>query len=153
LVEGPVHAEVRLHNDRFWVMEIAGRTIGGECARVLDTVLGMPLEAAVLRSAAGQRLELPAKRDAVGVLMIPITEAGILRRVEGVMDAERVRYIDSVQISIGSGNTLVPLPEGDSYLGFIFARGPTPDDVEKALRAAHACLRVIVAPAFDIQPA
>ena len=36
---------------------------------------------------------------------------------------------------------LVPLPEGDSYLGFIFARGETPDEVEAALRAAHACLR------------
>jgi hypothetical protein len=40
----------------------------------------------------------------------------------------------------------VPLPEGESYLGFIFARGDTPAEVESALRAAHACLR------FDVQP-
>jgi hypothetical protein len=38
----------------------------------------------------------------------------------------------------------VPLPEGWQYLGFIFARGNSPAEVEDALRIAHARLR------FDI---
>jgi hypothetical protein len=41
---------------------------------------------------------------------------------------------------------LVPLPEGASYLGFIFARAETPTAVERALRAALAHLR------FDVDP-
>jgi hypothetical protein len=36
---------------------------------------------------------------------------------------------------------LVPLPEGESYLGFIFARGNRPDEVEAVLREAHQQLR------------
>jgi len=32
---------------------------------------------------------------------------------------------------------LVPVPEGNRYLGFIFASGDTPEAVEAALRAAH----------------
>jgi hypothetical protein len=40
----------------------------------------------------------------------------------------------------------VPLPEGASYLGFIFAHGETPADVERALRQAHACLRFVIDP-------
>ena len=35
---------------------------------------------------------------------------------------------------------LVPLPEGASYLGFIFARGETRDTVERSLRIAHGRL-------------
>jgi hypothetical protein len=45
---------------------------------------------------------------------------------------------------------LIPLPEGDSYLGFIFARGETPDEVEAALRTAHACLRFEIATGIPI---
>ncbi len=37
-----------------------------------------------------------------------------------------------------------PLPEGDQYLGFIFAEGDTRHHVEKALTAACDRLRVII---------
>ena len=40
---------------------------------------------------------------------------------------------------------LVPLPEGSSYLGFIFARGESPEAVEQALRRSHAELRFHIA--------
>ena len=36
------------------------------------------------------------------------------------------------------------LPEGDRYLGFLFARGDTPAEVERSLRAAHACLEIVI---------
>ena len=54
--------------------------------------------------------------------------------------------VDDVRITAKPDQTLVPLPEGASYLGFIFARGATSADAEQALRDAHACLR------FDIDP-
>ena len=37
-----------------------------------------------------------------------------------------------------------PLPEGDRYLGFLFARADTPDEVESALREAHTLLEVVI---------
>jgi hypothetical protein len=83
---------------------------------------------------------------AAGVLMIPIPQAGILRRVEGLMAAERVPYIEEVRIEVREGYEIVPLPEGASYLGFIFARAPNAEAAERALRAAHAHLRIVVAP-------
>ena len=78
--------------------------------------------------------------------MLPTPRAGILRRVEGVLEASRVPGVESVEISVREGYELVPLPEGESYLGFVFARAATPREVEAALRAAHACLRVVTAP-------
>ncbi|HWE53962.1 MAG TPA: hypothetical protein VG435_00535, partial [Acidimicrobiales bacterium] len=51
-----------------------------------------------------------------------------------------------VEITISAGRAVVPLPEGDRYLGFVFARGPTAADVEFALRRAEAALDVIVSP-------
>ena len=85
-----------------------------------------------------------------GVLMIPIARAGILRRVEGVLAAQRTRYIEDVVIAVREGHELVPLPEGNSYLGFVFARAPTASQAEAALRAAHACLNIVVAPLWKL---
>ena len=88
--------------------------------------------------------------DAAGVLMIPIRTAGILRRIEGMTAARAVDFIEDILISIRDGYELVPLPEGSSYLGFMFARAPTAQQVEAALRAAHEQLNIVVAPLLKI---
>ncbi|GMR08404.1 MAG: ATP-grasp domain-containing protein [Gammaproteobacteria bacterium] len=153
LHHGPVHAELRIDDQTdpgIWLLEVAARTIGGECARLMRFSTGYCLEELVLAEATGQRLPRQPLEQAVGVLMLPITQRGILRRIEGVTAAQRVNYIEQVLISFNEGYELVPLPEGASYLGFIFARGPTASAVEKALREANACLRVVTAPLLDI---
>jgi hypothetical protein len=66
--------------------------------------------------------------------------------VSGVDDARAVPGIDEVQMTAKTDQVLVPLPEGASYLGFIFAHAPTPDAVERALREAHAQLRFTIDP-------
>lgn len=150
LREGPVHAELRLHAGDAWIMEIAARTIGGQCARLLRFSTGFSLEGLVLAHAIGEGLPVAAGRGGAGVLMIPIPGPGMLRRVEGVMKALRVPFIEDLEISVREGYELTPLPEGGSYLGFIFARAPTPEQAEQALREAHACLRIVIAPVIRI---
>ncbi len=147
LREGPVHAEVRLNADGAWVLEVAARSIGGLCARTLRFGAGITLEELILRHAAG--LDLPPhdrERSASGVLMLPIRRAGRLREVRGQVDARAVAGVEGLTITVPRGETLVPLPEGDRYLGFLFARAATPDAVERALRTAWAALEVVVDP-------
>jgi biotin carboxylase len=147
LREGPVHAELRVNERGPWILEIAGRSIGGLCSGVLRFGTDVCLEELILRHAVG--LELPSlerERRAAGVMMIPIPRAGVLRGYEGVEEAGAVPGVEGVEITAKPHYPLVPLPEGASYLGFIFARGETPQEVEAALRAAHARLR------FDIRP-
>lgn len=146
LCEGPVHAECRINADGVWILEVAARTIGGLCGRLLRFGTGHGLEELVLMHALGQAPDMRNETGGAGVLMIPIAQAGILRRVEGVLAAQKVPFIEAVEIDVREGYELVPLPEGSSYLGFIFARAPTPAEAEAALRTAHACLRVVVAP-------
>lgn len=153
LVEGPVHAECRINERGVWILEVAARTIGGLCARLLTYGTGHSLEELVLAQAMGQPLTLNAERPASGVLMIPIPEAGVFKRVEGLLEAQRVEGIVDIDIQIREGYELVPLPEGASYLGFIFAQADTPDEVEAALRKAHALLKIIVSPLFQINVA
>ncbi|MBX5451471.1 ATP-grasp domain-containing protein [Thermogemmatispora sp.] len=146
LREGPAHAELRVNEQGPWMLEIAGRSIGGLCSTILEFGAGMCLEELILRHALG--LELPSlerRPEAAGVMMIPIPRAGILKGVYGVEDARQVPLITGVEITAPLNNRLVPLPEGASYLGFIFARGDSPAAVEEALRTAHRCLR------FDIR--
>ncbi|MCP5152331.1 MAG: ATP-grasp domain-containing protein [Ectothiorhodospiraceae bacterium] len=150
---GPVHAELRVGAGGPWVIEVAARTIGGDCARLLRFGTGHSLEALVLAQAVGLPLETSSEHGGAGVLMIPTPAAGTLRRVEGVLDASRIPGIEEVSITVREGYELVPLPEGASYLGFVFARAASAADAEAALRAAHAAMRVVVAPLWRIEPA
>jgi hypothetical protein len=83
-------------------------------------------------------------------MMIPIPKAGILKRVEGLEEAMAVPGIEEIDITMRPGYPLVPLPEGSSYLGFIFARGEAPAEVEEALRAAHQRLRFVIATGIPV---
>lgn len=151
LLEGPVHAEARLPADGCVIMEVAARTIGGECARLLDFGTGHSLEALVISHAIARPLQFDHQAGGAGVLMLPITTAGILRRIEGITAARAVPWIEDILISRRDGYELVPLPEGNSYLGFMFARAPTAAEAETALRTAHACLKVVTAPLLRIE--
>jgi len=145
LREGPVHAELRVNDRGPWMLEIAGRSIGGLCSTVLEFGTGMCLEELILRHAIGEDITA-VERDghAAGVMMIPIPGAGMLKAVQGVEEARNVPLITGVEITARLNHPLVPLPEGSSYLGFIFARGDSPEVVEDAIRLAHACLHFVI---------
>ena len=149
LRHGPVHAELRVNEEGAWMLEAAARPIGGLCARALRFG-GAPLEELILRHAVGEdvsraRLDGPAS----GVMMIPIPKGGIYESVDGVDRALATPAVEDVVITAATGQRLVPLPEGASYLGFIFARGDSPDEVEAALRRSHAKLSFRIATALE----
>ncbi len=147
LVEGPVHAELRIDGDRMWVIEVAARSIGGLCARALRFGAGIALEELVLRHALRIPLDgLVREQEASGVMMLPIPRAGVLREVRGQDAARAVPGVTGLEITVPRGRRVEPLPEGDRYLGFLFARGETPAAVEASLRMAHAALAVEIAP-------
>ncbi len=151
LVMGPVHAELRVNERGPWLVEVAGRSIGGLCSRTLQFGTDATLEELILRQACGLPVESTSLAgQARGVMMIPIPSEGLLRRVSGEEEARAVPGIEDVQITARVGYPIVPLPEGDSYLGFIFARGATPEEVEAALREAHTRLRFTIEPVIAL---
>jgi biotin carboxylase len=145
LTEGPVHAELRIGTDRLWAIEVAARSIGGLCARTLRFGAGISLEEVVLRHALGLPVDRIAREPgAAGVMMLPIPGAGTLRAVHGRDAAGAVPGVVGVEITVPVGRPVAPLPEGDRYLGFLFARGDDPAAVEAALRAGAAALDIVV---------
>ena len=151
LTHGPIHAECRLNAEGVYVLEVAARPIGGLCARTLRFTSGrgttISLEELLLRHSIGRSIE-DCRREAraSGVMMLPIPRRGILRRVSGIDAARAVPDIEDVRITAKIDQLLVPLPEGASYLGFIFANADAPRDVEQALRNAHRCLGFTIDP-------
>ena len=156
LYHGPLHAEIRINAQGVWLLEVAARPIGGLCARALrfqSPSLGakISLEELLVRLALGEEVEgIERETAASGVMMIPVSEEGILERVEGVEEARRVGGVEEIVITARPPERLVPWPEGSSYPGFIFARGDTPESVESALRQAHARLRFVLTPALAV---
>lgn len=143
LSDGPVHAELRVHRGRAWIIEVAARTIGGLCSRALSFATGRTLEQLVLAHALGleSAVDLRDERSS-GVLMIPIPRAGTLLGVQGTSRALSIPGITDVQLTIPPGRRVAPPPEGNRYLGFVFARARRPADVERALRGARRALEV-----------
>jgi hypothetical protein len=164
LHHGPIHAECRVapagsaQGHDVFVLEVAARPIGGLCARALrfqsdigSPPAGVSLEHLLLRQAIGDD-PTPFRREpaASGVMMIPIPRRGILRGVDGIDAARAVVGIDGLHITAKPDQLLVPLPEGASYLGFVFARAAQPADVDEALRAAHARLVFTIEPELPL---
>lgn len=147
---GPVHAECRLREEIVYLIEMAARTIGGLCSDILEYGLGCSLEEIVLRQAIGQQVIPEFAGTAAGVLMIPVPKQGILKRIEGLLEAGKIEYIEDINIQLRDGYELIPLPESNSYLGFIFAKADSFEKVENALRQAYACLNVVVAPLWKL---
>ena len=154
LHHGPIHAECRVNSRGVYVLEVAARPIGGLCARTLHFERRgqqIGFEDLLLLHAAGvPTIDWRREPLASAVMMIPIPRSGILRRVEGVEAAGAVPDVDDVQITAKLDQQLLALPEGSSYLGFIFARAATARDAEAALREAHARLRFTIDPLIPV---
>ena len=150
LTDGPVHAEMRVNGLGVWMLEVAARPIGGLCARVLRFNDGS-LERLLLRHAVGEDVSgFHLAPGAHGVMMIPIPHAGVYRGVVGLEEARQVPGVEDIVITAKEGQQMLPLPEGSAYLGFLFFRGPTADEVEKGLREAHLRLQFLLPAALPV---
>jgi len=153
LQHGPVHAEMRVNAQGVYMLEVAARPIGGLCARALKFTGGLTLEEVVILHAVGNMPDgLTLSRPALGVMMIPVPRAGVYQSVTGIEDALRTEGVDDVVITAKVGQKLVPLPEGASYTGFIFAGGNDAAAVETSLRTAHSRLRFEIFATLDVIP-
>ena len=163
LHHGPIHAEVRVNASGVFVLEVAGRPIGGLCAKALrfEATEGtentdrpqasIGFEELLLRTALGEAVDGWTRESrASAVMMIPIPRSGVYRRVEGLEAAGLVPHVEEIQITAKPDQQLLALPEGSSYLGFIFARADTPALAERAVRDAHAQLRFTIDPLLEI---
>jgi len=145
LSTGPVHAELRICDRGPAMLELAPRSIGGLCSRALRFAGGASLEEIVLANALGRPIPGGGGPAApCGIYMLPVPRPGILRAVEGKADALAVSGVTGLTITIPPGQRVRPLPDGDRYLGFVYAEADTPADVEEALTAAVARLRVVI---------
>ena len=151
LTDGPVHSELRVNGDQAWMLEVAGRPIGGLCAQTLKFDGGMSLEELLLRNAIQEDVsQLKRERQSAGVMMIPIPREGILEHVDGVDAAKKIEGVEDVIITGKEGYRMIPLPEGSSYLGFIFAKAGSSSQVEHILRLAHSRLSFSLLPVLPL---
>ena len=157
LSHGPVHGEFRINEEGVWPLEVAARPIGGLCARALrfeaaETSELITLEELLLRDAVGSVVaDWRRERAASGVMMIPVPRSGVLEKVMGEDAGLATPNITGLQITARLHDYIAAWPEGSSYLGFLFARAETPEEVERALRSAHAKLSFTITPRLPVE--
>jgi len=157
LSHGPIHAEFRINEQGVWPIEVAPRPIGGLCARSLRFSLDGEIEPIGLEELLVRHaLELPGlhstrEQIASGVMMIPVPKSGILESVSGEEATRSIPGITELTITARLHDAIAAWPEGSSYLGFLFARGNEPEEVEQALRQAHQKLVFKIAPSLPVQ--
>jgi predicted ATP-grasp superfamily ATP-dependent carboligase len=157
LSHGPIHAEFRINEHGVWPIEVAPRPIGGLCARSLRFLLSAGAEPIGLEELLVRHtLELPGwnsprEETASGVMMIPVPKSGILEAVLGEDEARSIPGITELAIAARLHDAIAAWPEGSSYLGFLFARGETPEEVEQALRQAHEKLSFKITASLPVE--
>lgn len=145
LTTGPIHAEMRINDKGIWMLEMAARSVGGICARALRFDGEMSLEELILGHTMGEDIrQIEREENAAGVMMMPVLKSGILKQVKNIELAEQIDGIENITITIAPEQKIEPLPQGSKYLGFIFARGDTPEFVENAIRQAYGKLEVVL---------
>ena len=155
LTDGPIHAECRISGKDVFVLEIAPRPIGGLCSKALrfigptgDTA---SLEELLLRHALREPVSGYRREDAAsGVMMIPIPSDGLYKGVDGLERARAVDHVEEIVLTAKRDQRIQPLPEGGSYLGFIFARGEHSAQVVSALHDAHNALTFEITPPIPL---
>jgi hypothetical protein len=95
--------------------------------------------------------DAPREAAASGVLMIPVPSSGILEKVEGAEEARGVAGATELEITARLHDYIAAWPEGSSYLGFLFARGKVPAEVEHALREGHTKLIFKLIPRLPVE--
>ena len=157
LTHGPIHAEFRINDEGVWPIEVAARPIGGLCARALqfstsDAHEDIGLEEILLRHALKMPgSDAPRELQASGVMMIPVPQSGVLESVSGVESARATHRITELIITARLHDYIAAWPEGSSYLGFLFAKGSTAEEVELAIREAHKKLRFSITPRLPVE--
>jgi GNAT superfamily N-acetyltransferase len=150
LRHGPAHCEIRVTDDGLYVLEVAGRLLGGVCARAFDGCLGADIHALLLRLAMGEAAGLPAPgpgQPVAAAMMLPVPGEGRLVALHGADRARRVPGVTDVTEVGCPGDVIVPFPEQACYpVGFISAAGATHQQVEDALIWAAASISVELAP-------
>ena len=143
LSKGPVHAEFRVNTEGIYVIEVAARSIGGQCGSCLRFNNGKTLEEVILEYHLGETAP-PYRLDerSFGIMMLPVARNGVLRQIVGLDHARSTENVDSINITIPVGQAVESLPEGRRYLGFIFASSSKMERTEAALRKAYAALEV-----------
>jgi biotin carboxylase len=157
LSHGPIHAEFRINDEEVWPLEVAPRPIGGLCARALrfrekESGASIGLEELLLRHALKlPGADWPREESSSGVMMIPVPSSGVLEKVEGEDAARKAPGITHLEITARLHDYIAAWPEGSSYLGFLFARKAAPEEVEEALREAHAKLKFTLTPRLSVE--
>lgn len=157
LIHGPIHAEFRINEEGVWPIEVAPRPIGGLCARALqfraaNTTEEIGLEELLLRHALKlPGSDTPRETQASGVMMIPVPQSGVLESVSGVEAARATHRITELVITARLQDYIAAWPEGSSYLGFLFAKGNSPEEVEHAIREAHKKLHFRITPRLPVE--
>ena len=157
LTHGPIHAEFRINDEGVWPIEVAARPIGGLCARALhfrlsDAHYDVSLEELLLRNALKiPGSDAPRETQASGVMMIPVPQSGVLESVSGVEAARATHQVTDLIITARLHDYIAAWPEGSSYLGFLFAKGTTAEEVEIAIREAHKKLRFSITPRLPVE--
>lgn len=156
LFHGPFHAELRINRRGIWPLEVAARPIGGLCSKALrfhsDTWgRNVSFERLIIALALSEAVHSVIREEcASAVMMIPVSQAGVYEDIEGLEDALATPGVEDIVISAQRGQRLILWPEGCSYPGFIFARGPSPEFVENAVRSAHRKLQFRISRALPV---
>ncbi|WP_018217244.1 ATP-grasp domain-containing protein [Salinispora vitiensis] len=143
---GPSHTEVRLTENGPAIIEINPRLAGGMIPELMRLTTGIDLIEQQLRVAAGLPPVLAARPSGhAGIRFLLADREGLLTVVDGVASAERLPGVERVTLTTRPGTPVRPPRHAYDRLGYVIARGASPEEVTQTLDLALKEIRLTVA--------
>lgn len=135
---GPAHVEIILTNEGPKMVELGAR-MGGDCitTHLVPLSTGVNMVEATIKTSCGERAEIKPKWEKGAAIRYFKTNAGKIRRIEGIDVARKIEGVQEISIVHGVGESVGVIESSSDRIGFVITQADT------AKNAISICEQVI----------
>ena len=143
--QGPSHTEIIVTEQGPKIVEIGAR-LGGDCitTHLVPLSTGVDMVEITIRIALGESPVIPKINGCGSAIRYFRQSSGIVRAIEGISQAEKMKGIREIQIVHGIGEKIGEVNDSASRMGFVIAQDATAEDAVKDCENALKAVQIIV---------
>jgi biotin carboxylase len=139
---GPSHTEVMVTSEGPKIVELGARPAGDNVTSFLVPLsTGVDMVKCCIQMALGQKPDLERKTNMGSAIRYFETQAGTIKKIRGVQEAEKIPGVKQVTFVKNVGDTIGEIYNSTDRMGFVIAQAET---AQKAIKACEEAKSLIV---------
>lgn len=142
---GPSHTEIKVTKDGPKIVELGAR-LGGDCitTHLVPLSTGIDMVEACIRISLGENPDLEPKWNKGAAIRYLKTETGIVTKINGIEEAERIAGIKQISIVHGVGEQIGEIKSSVDRVGFVIAQAKNAEEAIEIAETGIERIHVVV---------